>query len=397
MNMMYSFKTRIARSMSSVAIAGSMIGGVALTASAAPVAAATPTPSVKMVASGLNNPRNMTWGPNGDMLVAEAGTGGSTCFGTSTQQMCMGLTGSVAAIEAGKVSTVVSGLLSMEAQDQGMAYPVKVVMGLGGIQYFNHTLYGIMDASSSGTMPPQMPPNMAVADYNQLGRLLKLSGNGPMFPIVADPGDYDWAWTYHNIGLAPTNFPDANPYALLVEPKVTYTIDASANVLDSVSPNGTVKVLAYIPNAPVGDGVPTCVAQGKDGNLYIGELTAGGNVAGSANVYRYDPITKKLTVWQKHLSPITGCGFGKNGDFYVTEFDTGGWPPAGYAPPPGAVVQISPNGKRTVLGQGKLFAPNGFLAGPDGSIYVANYSTSVAATGAKSAKRPTGEVTEITP
>jgi hypothetical protein len=384
--------------MTAVAVAASMIGGVAIGASAWPAAAAAPRPAVQMIAQGLNNPRNMTWGPNGEMLISESGTGGGTCFGTSTAQMCMGLTGSVAAMKNAKLTTVVSGLLSMEAQDQGMAYPKKVVMGLAGIDYYHGTLYGIMDASSSGTMPPSMPSDMAVADYNQLGRLLVLKGHGPMFPIVADPGDYDWAWTYHNINLAPTNFPDSNPYALLVDPGVTYTINASSNTLDAVYPDGTVKFLAFIPNAPVGDGVPDCVAQ-KGGNLYIGQLTAGGNAAGSANVYRYNIASKKLTVWLKGFSAITGCGFGKNGDFYVTEFDTTGWPPANVNAPAGAVIQIAPNGKRTVLGNGKLFAPNGFLAGPDGSIYVANWSILSKASNFQAAgtTAPGGTVVKISP
>jgi len=186
---------------------------------------------------------------------------------------------------------------------------------------------------------------------------------------------------------------------LLVDPNVTYVVDASANTLDAVAKDGSVSVLAFIPNPPVGDAVPTCVAQGKDGNLYIGELTAGGNAAGTADIYRYNPNTKQLSVWQRDLSAVTGCGFGTNGDFYATEFDTTGWPPKSAGIPQGAVIQIAPNGTRTVLGKGQLYAPNGFLAGTKGSIYVANWSIS-SGTGTVTAggqHMPSGEVTDITP
>jgi sugar lactone lactonase YvrE len=120
--------------------------------------------------------------------------------------------------------------------------------------------------------------------------------------------------------------------------------------------------------------VPTCLDVGRDGAVYVGQLTGHGNSGGAgataANVYRYAPRSGRLTVWQTGFSAITGCGFGANGDFYVTELDTTGFLPTG--DPNGAVIQIAPDGRRTVLGQGKLFAPTGFLAGRDGSIYVAN-------------------------
>jgi hypothetical protein len=128
--------------------------------------------------------------------------------------------------------------------------------------------------------------------------------------------------------------------------------------------------------------------------FYIGELTAAGNKAGSAKVYRWNPFgqSQQLTLWQKGFSAITGCGFGGNGDFYITEFNTTGFPPKGT--PAGAVVQIAPDGKRTVLGQGKLFAPSGFLAGPGDSFYVANWSV---ASGTSTHGSPTGQVVQITP
>jgi hypothetical protein len=58
---------------------------------------------------------------------------------------------------------------------------------------------------------------------------------------------------------------------------------------------------------------------------------------------------------------------------YVTEFFTAGFGT------PGDVIRIALNpdgsaGARTVMGVGALVAPNGFAAGPDGSIYVSNFS-----------------------
>lgn len=113
--------------------------------------------------------------------------------------------------------------------------------------------------------------------------------------------------------------------------------------------------------------MPTCVALGPDGALYIGQLNGA-----QSSVYRYVPGRSRLAVWQSGFSAITGCGFGANGGFYVTEFDTTGFPPTGF--PAGAVVQLARDGARTVLGAGELVAPQGFLPGPDGSICVSNNS-----------------------
>ena len=60
--------------------------------------------------------------------------------------------------------------------------------------------------------------------------------------------------------------------------------------------------------------------------------------------------------------------------FYVTEFFT-----LASALNSGDVVRIALNpdgsaGARTAMGVGALIAPNGFAAGPDGSIYVSNFS-----------------------
>jgi hypothetical protein len=71
--------------------------------------------------------------------------------------------------------------------------------------------------------------------------------------------------------------------------------------------------------------------------------------------------------------PDNSCGFGQ-GAFYVTEYYT-------KSLPAGDLIKISLNadgsaGTRTTMGGGQLKFPNGFAAGPDGSVYVSNNSTS---------------------
>ncbi len=326
---------------------------------------------VTVVAQGLNNPRSLVWGPSNHLLVAEAGVAGTDCSGTS----CFGLNGSVADISSGSPVRIVTGLASFA--DSGE------IGGADGLVYANGHLSTLM-TKSSFVIPNSLPSDLRVALYTQLGALLDVTGGH--ITLKTNPGDFDYVYSAIH-----ENNPDGNPYSVIAGPNNGfYLVDAGANTLDSVDANGVPRVLAVMPKTPGGDGdaVPTCLAKGPDGALYISQLTAAGNTATAASVYRYVPSTGSMSVWATGFSAVTGCGFGASGDFYVTEFDTTGFPPSG--PPAGAVVQISPNGTRTVLGTGKLFAPSGFLAGPDGSIYVSNNSTAAGSGGPV-----TGQVVKI--
>jgi hypothetical protein len=338
-------------------------GGVAVlgdtaTAASRPGHLTTSSP-VTVVAQGLNSPRSLAWGPHGHLLVAEAGTGGSECVGTS----CFGLTGSISDISTGRPVRIVTGLASGSAPDSTAA------TGADALAYSHGQLY-VLEAGSSAAIPSGLSPRLTASLHKQFGALLDVSRPSRITPI-AHPGEVDYAWTERHKDLAPNDFPEANPYNVIPGPGGGfYLVDAASNTLDYVSANGAVRVLAFIPNTSAGpNAVPTCVAKGPDGALYIGELNAGTN----ASVHRYVPGTGRLTLWRSGFSAITGCGFGANGDFYVTELDAAGFPPTSGG---GAVIQVAPDGTRTVLGAGTLVAPQGFLAGRDGSIYVSNYSTS---------------------
>jgi sugar lactone lactonase YvrE len=141
------------------------------------------------------------------------------------------------------------------------------------------------------------------------------------------------------------------------------------------------------------------VAQGADGFLYVGTLAFGAYFASGhspqSKVYRINPalsnaILTESDVWASGLYPITGCGFGPGG-FYVTEYFTA-------SPAAGALIKIALNpdgsaGARTIMGGGRLQFPNGFAAGPDGSVYVSNHSTSPGI--AQTPGAPVGEVVRV--
>ena len=177
--------------------------------------------------------------------------------------------------------------------------------------------------------------------------------------------------------------------------------DAAANSLLQVSPSGQVHLLARFPavteTAPAGvfgpapmsvkaQAVPTSIAVGPDGALYIGLLRGVPSVPGTAYIYRVVP-GHQPTIWARGLTAVTAIAFDRRRLLATIS-------PAGLlAPPtvPGALVRISHYGHTvTTLPVTGLFQPTGVAVGSDGEVYVSNYGSSTA-----TAAHP-GEVLKIT-
>jgi len=343
---------------------------LALGLAAAPAAGAqTRGTSAKftVIASHLSNPRGLSRAPGGGLYLAEAGSGGKACVsGGPEGTTCIGLTGSFDIVGKNGIRRIVTGLIS--ASDKGGTAaegPVSVSRSRGGF----YGLFGL----NSHVVPPKgaIPARLRQKALAQLGRLWFVRPHGQV-TSVSDVGDQDWVWSLHHKKLAPRDFPDANPNAVLASRGQRYVVDAGANILVRVARNGTAKLVAFfrVPAHSQSDSVPTCVARGPDGALYVGELLGGSFRPGHARIWRVVP-GHAPKVWARGLTAVQGCGFGKNRAFYAVEFQTGG---LGAKSPAGDVVRIARNGHRTRLGVGKLFFPSGFAAGANGSIYVSNCS-----------------------
>jgi hypothetical protein len=322
-----------------------------------------------VVADHLNNPRGLAPAPGGGLYLAEAGRAGKTCFDSG--HTCIGLTGSFDLVTKHSVKRLVTGLISGASEKTGVGAegPVAVSAGLG------RSFYGQFALNTHVVPPPgSIPHKLRAAALAQLGHLVLGSQHGSM-RSVSDVGDQDWTWTKHHKKLAPHDYPDANPNAVLYSHGHRYVADAGANLLVEVKRGGAMKVRAFIP-VPKGwqsDSVPTCVARGPSGALYVGELLGGFYSPGHARIWRVVP-GHAPKVWATGLTTVQGCGFGSDGAFYATEFQVNGLNEGPKANPAGDVVRIGAHGHRTHLGVGKLFFPSGFAAGPGGAIYVSNCS-----------------------
>jgi hypothetical protein len=356
-----------------VIVAAGVVPAVVGTAAQASSPGHARTGGITVLASHLNNPRGLAWG-SGGLYVAEAGRGGAHYCATdpSGSTNCVGLTGSLDRVRmSGGVTRLTRGLVSVSGPGgMGAEGPVAVSVDQGQV-------YGQFFGASVEVPPAGFPNWLLKRAKAQLGQLGVVQGRA--FRPLVGVGDHDFAWTAKHQDLVPAQFPDANPNGLYVHNGVAFVADAGANAM-AVAHGGHSWVAEFMgtPSNSVTDAVITCVAPGPDHALYLGELLGGYYDPGHARVWKVwrDDGHWKKQVWLRGFTTIQGCGFDGAGNFYATEFQTGGLNEDPTASPLGAVVKVSPTGQRTELGVGQLFWPSGLAVGPRGQVYVSNCSIS---------------------
>ena len=352
-------------SLNHVAQAGIIAWGIVLTAVVAQAQ------SFDVVASGLNNPRGLAFGPNEDLYVLEAGTGGAEAYHIGpTGLRCFGLTGSVIRIDLrrGTAEVVLDGLPSLAPPSGASANGAHDIgfQGQGNL-YFTIGFAGHPDLRGSAI-------GGVGACMAQVARLLP---NGSV-RLTADLG------TYEVINDPDGDAPDSNPYGILVLPGRRIVADAGANALLELSANGDIRTLAVFPESqlPGGrDAVPTGLALGPDGAYYVGQLTGAPFAVGLAKVYRVPPEGGEPEIYAEGFTNVIDIEFGPDGTLYVLQIAS---PIPNFGG--GALLRVAPDGTRTQIAV-PLFAPGGITIAKDGTIYVTNKSTS----------RDGGEVVRIRP
>src|SRR6266542_570304 len=332
-----------------------MIVAVGLAASA--IAQST----VTQVVGGLHSPRGLAFGPGGQLFVAQ--TGDDTVTGSIIEILNPMDTRPL-------VRTIASGLPNVGDPEEGE------FLGVSGISVFgngvNFGLYAIM------AVDPQQTGDEA------FGNLLRVNHRNQVETLV-NVGSFDYEWTDEHQWLVPFgDFPDANPYGVLVVPGHVYVVDAGANTLDEVMPDGSITILAFFPNGVLADSTPTCACQGPDGLLYIGTLALVDSLflEPSAKVYRLDPADANLeepwntpmTEWASELWPINGCTFGRDGNFYASQLFTNPDILNDFDNPEGDVVKIPFNSPstHTFLTGGALSFTADVAVGTNNVVFVAD-------------------------
>ena len=354
---------------------------------AAPPADAAPSASITPVLGGLAAPRGIAFDGKGSMYVAESGVAGEGPAGLTH-------TGKVDKFAWGSTTpTWSTEFNSIYASEQEGAPPD--VLGPAGLTAIGNGCMKNSHGQRRGcqvlminelSTPGALAESGGLVNDPQAGHLYRLDGATGAATSKSDFGSQMYQWTTDHQSLFPDDFPDSNPYGVLVTRGTsgggirTFVADAGANTISEIMRDGTARVVAYIPNEDFGafrDATPTCIAQGPDGYLYVGTLDFVSNLfvppgtGGFSHVWRVDPNANyptAPTLWASGLTTITACTFDRQGNFWATEMFAGGLD----ATPPGDIVRIPFADPTTQnhFGFGQLPVPGGIAQGPDGAMYV---------------------------
>jgi hypothetical protein len=328
--------------------------------------AQTPGPSV--VVSGLNNPRELAMTRNGELLIAEAGYGGTIKIGSGRGAEFVGETGSVSMVPDPSTGTnespnrILGGFLSA-ASASGIG-----ATGSDGVGARARNSIYVAETFAPVSLPPFVP--------DQLGRLFVGKAHG-LPSEVANVSAYNQA-------ANPDGQPfDSNPYAVLVtSPTTELVADAAANDIVQIA-NGAPSTFHVFPNLTTGrcarkhdptpsfpgcNFVPTSLAQDHRGDIFVTGLAS--EVPGAGEVVELDPSgATVLQTWTGFTAP-DGVAVSRDGTVFVSQLEA---PEA--APPSaqivGVVTTISPSG---VQANTDVPFPGGLVLDRSGNLYVSAFS-----------------------
>ena len=328
--------------------------------------------TVTVIAQGLDNPRGLGFAPNGELYVAEAGSGGpGPCRASPEPGMpaiCYGESGALTRVDPLGLSPPVRVLRDLPS----MAGPGGFAASSGpvDVDFFGMTAFIAIGWGGDPALRAGLGGRSQL--FGTIVRHVPAGGHRSIADISSNEVMYN-----------PAGGPvDSNPYGILVLPGRRIVADAGANVLieslatDSLLPAHD-RTLALLPRTAVGaESVPTSVIQGPDGYLYVGQLTGAPFFRGTASVWRVPPQGGTPDLFAGGFSAIVDLAMDAAGTLYVVEIASGFVPPpAGDGNPGvgnGRLLRKRPGEAPEVVLAGLVF-PAGVAIGPEGALYLTNF------------------------
>ena len=312
------------------------------------------TGDISVFASGFNNPRGLTFGPDGALYVAEGGIGGSNSTVGQCEQVPSPVGPYTGAATGSRITKVVpTGKITVAQfpSSETSANQGNLVSGVADVKFIGRTLYAITAGSGcSHGVPNTVNGVYRVGSNGGVSLVANLSAFQASHP-VADPnlGDFE---------------PDGTWWSMVAVAGSLYAVEPNHGELDRITPGGTISRVADISKSK-GHIVPTALAY-RNGVFYVGNLNTFPIVPGSAKVFIVTGNGAVLTL-AGGLTTIVGLTFDRLGRLYVLENSVN----AGF-PTPGTGTIVRLTGTRQQVVASGLALPTAMTFGPDGALYVSN-------------------------
>lgn len=320
--------------------------------------------SSKVVATGLNDPRGLKFGPDGNLYVAEAGYGGLNLSVGQCEQVPSPIgpyfgsdTGArISRIDwQGVRTTVADNIPSSTTQPGGGS----AIQGVADIEFIGNTLYGVMGGAGCSHGVPDIPNSIFKVNADKTWKMVANCSEYLMNNPVAhpDPDDFE---------------PDGTPYSMTSINGNLYITQPNQQEIDKIDPfTGKITRIVDISVLHDGDGGgwigPTSMVY-HDGNFYFGTLTPFPVVQNAAKVYKLSP-DGSYSVFASGFTTILGIRFDNHDRLYVLENTVG---QDELTPGFGDVVRVDASGKREIITSG-LHLPTAMTFGPDGKLYISDW------------------------
>lgn len=289
-----------------------------------------------VVADDLRNPRQITFDADGNLYIAEAGVGGTEL---SIDSDGFGASARVTVITPdGDQDILLRGLMShLPGQTRG----------LSAVQVTDESIWLLLGESPDWTIPF----TIALVELDKETNRVKTYVDLLTIELEEDPDG--------------NNNEQSNPVDFVVaEDGTIYIANAGCNCVETWNAEDGLSVF-YAWDFANDNPVPTTVAIGPDGDLYVSFLTGFPFAQGSSRVERWT-MDGELIETYAGLTAVTDVLVTEDGTIYAVEFGEEFNSGSGWSA--GRVVMVSADGITSVMDG--LNAPYGLAQNSDGTLFV---------------------------